>query len=208
MNFVGEALISLVVASMLIGGRAYAEDKGCQPVAAGDGRISCSAPDGGLTLQFDPLKRATNWVAGLEVSDFTDATVVTLQADSQEAVECGQFGSAQPLVLFIRCQEDITALYIAGECHMASGFEGYGQVDIRFDDDAAFKVSMEESTDNSSLGLWNGVKSIPFIKKMIGHRRMRVRFTPFNESPTTASFQIFGLEDDIRLVQEACHWGS
>lgn len=35
---------------------------------------------------------------------------------------------------------------------------------------------------------------------------MIVRFTPFNESPVTAKFNITGLEEAIKPLRDSCGW--
>ncbi|WP_157018348.1 type VI secretion system-associated protein TagO [Mesorhizobium xinjiangense] len=57
-----------------------------------------------------------------------------------------------------------------------------------------------------ALGLWNGSRSIPVIKQMLGKSRMIVRMTPYNENPFTATFDITGLENEIAPLRDACQW--
>ena len=108
--------------------------------------------------------------------------------------------------LLLRCLENTTAIYITTNCYLSSGYGGYGRVDVRLDDTPAFHSDMDASTDNKALGLWRGNRSIPFIKRMLGKDRMIVRFTPFNESPVTAKFDIAGLEEAIKPLRESCGW--
>jgi type VI secretion system protein VasI len=102
--------------------------------------------------------------------------------------------------------ENTTAAMIVTSCHMASGFQGYGDVEYRIDDNPARTLSFEASTDNSALGLWSGGEAIPFIKALAGGKTLIMRFTPFNESPTTARFDISGLEAELEPLRAACGW--
>ncbi|WP_223639262.1 type VI secretion system-associated protein TagO [Rhodobacter sp. TJ_12] len=169
-------------------------------------RLACYDLESGRTPQTTAEETQSAWTVRVETSDFTDTTSVYMQTVSQEDVNCGRLRTSAPATLFIRCHEDTTSIFIATNCHLASGFSGYGSVDLRIDDLPATKVRMDASTNNSALGLWSGARAIPMIKKMLGHKTMLVRFTPFNESATTASFDIRGIDDAIPKVREACHW--
>jgi type VI secretion system protein VasI len=97
-------------------------------------------------------------------------------------------------------------MYLSTGCHLASGHGGYGTVEYRFDDNPAGKRSFDASTDNRALGLWNGRKSIPLIKQMLGADKAIFRFTPYGNSPVTAKFGISGLAEAIQPLRDACHW--
>lgn len=103
--------------------------------------------------------------------------------------------------------ENTTALFFATHCHMTSSrYNDYGDIEYRLDRDPAGVVSANESTDSSSLGLWSGARSIPFIKGMFGKSELVVRMTPYGESPFMATFDISGLEKRIAPLREACGW--
>jgi type VI secretion system protein VasI len=140
-----------------------------------------------------------------KTSDFQDTMDVFMSVMSEDPVSCGFLGSKK-IRLYARCVENTTALIISTHCHVASGFSGYGTVEYRIDDNPASKRGFDESTNNRSLGLWNGGSSIPFLKSLFGAQELLVRFTPFNESPVTAKFNISGLEDAIAPLRESCHW--
>lgn len=147
-----------------------------------------------------------NWRTRRDKSAMTDQETVVLSLQSNEMVQCRQFGSPSYLTLIIRCMEDTTSLYITGDCHVASGFYGYGKVTLRLDDGKPFNRNMDDSTDSSALGLWDGGSSIPLLKQMIGKDRMIARFTPFGANPIEPSFTISGLDEAIKPVREACGW--
>lgn len=145
------------------------------------------------------------WSVRTETSDFKDTTDVYLSVESDEPVRCG-FSGTRRLTLFLRCVENTTALIIGTHCHVASGFHGYGQVEYRIDRKPAVKRNFTDSTNNRSLGLWNGGKSIPVIKSLFGGTSLLVRFTPFNENPVSARFDISGLEQAIAPLRQNCNW--
>jgi type VI secretion system protein VasI len=84
--------------------------------------------------------------------------------------------------------------------------QGYGNVDIRLDADKADTYHFLASTDNKALGAWRGGQSIPLAKKMNAAKKLTMRFTPYNESRITATFDISGMEKGLKQVADACNW--
>lgn len=185
---------------------ANADPAACAKITADLDRLACYDAATGVTPKATVVESASKWTVRVEKSDFEDTTDVYLSLQSDEPLTCGRFSSPQRAQLLLRCMENTTVVYIGTNCHLTSGHGGYGNVDVRIDDEKAFTVSMQDSTDNRALGLWSGGRSIPFIKRLIGKDRMIVRFTPFSESPTTASFSISGLAEDITPLRSACKW--
>ncbi|WP_238366934.1 type VI secretion system-associated protein TagO [Mesobacterium pallidum] len=87
-----------------------------------------------------------------------------------------------------------------------SDIQGHGRVDLRVDQHQTRTQSMNVSTDNQALGLWNGGRSIPVIKSMFDSETLAVRLTPHSESPQEFAFNISGLEEAIKPLRQACHW--
>lgn len=136
----------------------------------------------------------------------TDRPNVFMYLESEETVDCG-WNRGKKITLWIRCHENSTALILNTDCHMTSSeYTDYGEVIVRLDDTKATTLSMDSSTNNRSLGLWTGAKSIGPIKKMFGRKRMVVRATPYGENPFTATFQIAGTEEAIKPLRAACDW--
>ena len=168
-------------------------------------RLSCYDLNSGRTARTVVETEKSAWSVRSEKSDFEDTTDVFLSVNSDEPVGCGYAGN-RPITLFVRCTENTTAFIIATHCHVASGFNGYGQVEYRIDNQKTRKRNFDESTNNQSLGLWNGGTAIPVIKSMFGAEKLLVRFTPFNENPVSASFSISGIAEAIVPLRESCKW--
>jgi len=145
------------------------------------------------------------WSVRIEKSEFKDTTDVYLSVETAEALSCGMFDRS-PARLLLRCQENTTAALLITSCHVASGFGGYGRVEYRVDDQPSRTLNFEESTDNRALGLWSGGSAIPFIRQLSGGSQLLMRFTPFNESPVTARFDIRGLDQALAPLRAACNW--
>lgn len=88
----------------------------------------------------------------------------------------------------------------------SSKYSDDGHVTYRLDDDKARNASMDASTDNEALGLWNGGRAIPVIKQMLGKSKMILRARPYGESAFTATFNIAGIEEAIAPLRQECHW--
>jgi len=74
------------------------------------------------------------------------------------------------------------------------------------DDQNPIVKRMDVATNNEAVGLWSGGASIPFIKSMIGKKRMVVRITPYGENTREMTFPIEGLEYFIDPLRESCNW--
>ncbi|MGP9679943.1 type VI secretion system-associated protein TagO [Halomonas sp. AOP27-A1-41] len=155
-----------------------------------------------------PPAPVSPWRVSEEISPMDDSKNVYLSTRSNETIP-GRYGrsTARP-TLYVRCVENTTALVLHMDGHhMASSeYHNWGHVEMRIDDGRAFTKSMRQSTNNRSLGLWNGGSSIPVIRQMFGADRLIVRATPYSESPMTMTFDISQLEDEIAPLREACHW--
>lgn len=170
-------------------------------------RLACYDRESGRTPEKELIiPPSGNWQVSKETSKLTDQTSVFLTVESQEVVNCG-WNRGERIRLWVRCVENTTALLFQTNCHMTSSdYSDYGEITYRLDSEKARTVQGNESTNNRSLGLWSGGRSIPIIKQMFGKSVMVVRMTPFGENPFTATFNISGLEEAIEPLRNACHW--
>lgn len=182
----------------------------CQQIADDTDRLACYdaqfpveeavATDATADPQTD-----SKWIVETEVSAIDDSTSVFLTVPSNEIASCG-FAPQTSATLTLRCMENTTALIIGTSCHLTSGFSGYGEVTMRVDGETAVTRSFDHSTDNSSLGLWNGRTSIPVIQGLIDADTLIARLTPYNDNPIQLTFDLAGLEREIVPLREACNW--
>lgn len=148
----------------------------------------------------------SEWVVKKEVSKLSDKEGVFLTLPSVDAVSC-RWNQNAKAYLNLRCHENTTAFYLSADCHMVSSrYNDYGDISYRVDASPAAKISLDESTDNKSLGAWDGGKAIPFIKKLIPGKKLIVQFTPYNESPKMAEFNIAGLDSVVEPLRKQCGW--
>ncbi|WOC15466.1 type VI secretion system-associated protein TagO [Pseudochrobactrum sp. MP213Fo] len=201
-GFLTAGAVLLMLTSM-----SSAENSKCIKTENDLDRLACYDNEAGRTPKSVLItETAGKWSPTSTTSKLTDDKNITLQLASEEIVNCG-WNKGDKITLILRCQEQKTALFINTQCHMTSSeYNGYGDVTYRLDSDKAQIIGMSESTNNRSLGLWTGGKSIPMIKQMLGKQQMVVRMTPFNESAFTATFDLTGLEAAIKPLRDECKW--
>lgn len=169
-------------------------------------RLSCYDKVSGREEKVESVESTSKWNVRTSKSDFKDTTDVAMTLQSENDVGCGAIYGSRPITLVLRCKENTTSAYLSTHCHLASSFGGYDKVEYRIDDKKAKTRSMDESTDSSALGLWSGRKAIPFVKELFGGEKLLVRFTPYGESPVTATFDITGIEEDVKQLRKECNW--
>lgn len=196
----------LFIASLFaIYGPAYADV--CPEIENDLDRLACYDKEAGLTPEASvtPVTEG-DWFVRSDKSEFKDTTDVFITLPSENTLSCKSYGAAQKATLVLRCSENTTALYLSTDCHLASGHGGYGQVEYRFGEKPAHKREFDASTNNRSLGLWSGRKSIPFIKAMLGSDRAIFRFTPYGQNSVTAKFNITGIDEALAPLRKECGW--
>lgn len=181
-----------------------ASPEDCARITEDDARLACYDDLFGATSTHTP-QTTSKWRKEIRENPMTDTRDVFLSLSSDETIP-GRFSGSTHGRLFLRCMENTTAVQFGVGDHFLADIQGYGRVEYRLDDRPMRKRNFTESTDHSTLGLWNGGRAIPFIKDMLGHDRMIVRITPFNESPMTMTFTISGLDTDIAELRATCGW--
>lgn len=183
----------------------FAQDQ-CPAITDDALRLACF--DEAFTKAETPPAKADDigkWYKTVDKSELTDETTVSLMLISDDTIK-GRFKEAGPANLFIRCKENTTAAFFVFNDLFMSDIQGRGKVEYRIGSQPMASVSTDVSTDNTALGLWSGGRSIPFVKKLIGHEKLIIRATPHSESPVTATFDIRGIDNAIAQLRETCGW--
>ena len=196
------AFILLLLVALPQPSAASPED--CAKIIANEARLTCYDDIYGVT-ESRPAPTMSKWSKDIRENQMTDDRDVFLTLKSEDTV-VGRFSGAGYGRLYLRCMENTTAVQFAVGDHFLADVQGYGRVEYRLDDAPMRKRNFTESTDNSTLGLWNGGRAIPFIKEMLGHDKMIVRITPFNESPKVMTFAISGIDTEITDLRATCGW--
>ncbi len=179
----------------------------CIFVKSDTDRLSCYDEESGIKLPSKAASIRSDWNVVTETSVLTDDKNVYISTNSKERIACGWASNSSTATLLVRCQENTTAIYLRTDCHVASSdYDNYGDITYRIDDLPAKTRGFSASSNNKALGLWSGGASIPFIKRLLGHDKLIMRFTPYSESPETVTFNIAGLNEKIKPLREACNW--
>lgn len=183
----------------------YAAIEQCTVIENSLERLACYDAEAGFEPEVtEQAVSSGDWRVRTETSKIDDSTNVWLTLASEEQTNCPYKDGSHSI--HIACRENSTNIWIYfGECFMSS-IQGKGQVTYRLDSEKAATKNFQESNNNMALGLWNGRQAIPFIEKMIGHERLIVRATPFSDSTVTGEYNISGLEEAIKPLQQACGW--
>lgn len=164
-------------------------------------RLECYdqlARDLGLvtTTTTKTVEGSGKWHCDIETNPIDDTRTVTLMLAADEGTS--RFGKS--VVLVIRCQSKKTELYICWNDYLGS--EAY--VLTRVGKSEAIRKKWSLST-NSQSTFYRG-QVIPFIKSLMEADRLVAQITPYSENPVTAVFDIRGLSEAIKALQETCGW--
>lgn len=108
-------------------------------------------------------------------------------------------------VLVIECEANKTKMFVAWNHHVTDAGDTT-DVKYRIGEHKAVATEWERATNYKALGLWNGKKAIPMIKKMVNEKQFIIQVTPEAGDIEKAVFNIEGLENHIDKVKSACHW--
>lgn len=153
-----------------------------------------------------PLPPETKWIGGMAPnSEMDDSETVVFSLIAENEIT-GWLKTSRPS-LIVRCREQKTDVYVT--TGMAAQPE-YGEIDkstvrVRFDDERAREESWGESTDNEALF---SPRPIPFIRRIVGAKTLRLEFTPFNSAPALMQFDVTGFDDRIDLLAKTCRWAK
>jgi len=153
-----------------------------------------SLPKANSTKASSPV---WTWLVIEDKSKIDDSTNVTMSLLANEEVY-STFGSTNRPTLVIRCKENTTEAYVITGTMLDSD-----DVLIRLDDEKAFPLKMSKSTSGKALFFPSVITN---IKKFWNYHTMVFRFTPYQTGPSTVTFNISGLKNEISPLRRACHW--
>lgn len=142
---------------------------------------------------------AGKWQGRVETSPIDDSknAFLTLEADTPVR---NKYRSNTP-TLIVRCKEKRLEAYITFDIFLGSDSM---RVLTRFDKRPAQRVSWGISTDHK--GVFVGGSIATFIKEMMNSESLLVELTPYGESPVMATFDVRGIADASKVLQQTCPW--
>jgi hypothetical protein len=132
-----------------------------------------------------------------------DSPSVIFSLEAENAIT-GWLKTTKP-TLIARCLEHKTELYVVTDMSAKPELGNYQEytVNLRFDEEKPRSEMWSESTDNKAL--FAG-RAIPLMRRIAKAKTMRVRFTPFNASPQTITFDVRGFDAHLPLIAKTCGW--
>jgi type VI secretion system protein VasI len=144
-----------------------------------------------------PIKGAGKWVTSTDKNPLDDTRTVVLSLIADE----GKSKMGEDITLFLRCKSNKTELYISWSDYLGMGST---QVITRVGNASAQRMSWGLSTDSTAT-FFPG-SPISFVKSLMNVDKLVVQVTPYSESPVTAVFDVRGLGEAIKQLQETCGW--
>lgn len=134
-------------------------------------------------------------------SGISDAIDVFMVVHAIENIP-GENGEVRP-VFVVRCQDRNTAVIF----NFARFIEqSRADAALRIDDGEVMGASLKMSASGKAFGYWQGEEAIPFVKRLLGGKRLLVQVTPFGANPVLAEFPIEGFDGAVAPLRKACGW--
>ena len=118
------------------------------------------------------------------------------------AASSGTSAFGNPIMLIVRCARGETEVFVSWNDYLGS--DSLVPVSVRVDDGSVTDDFWYASTDNTAT--FYPDDEITFINRLSWAQRLVLQTTPYNEGPTTAVFDLAGMENAIANVREACDW--
>jgi len=174
----------------------------CASVKGDLARLSCYdslARARGLSQPEAPpiaIEGNGKWLVSAKQNPVDDTKTVTLilSADS------GQSTIGKPVSLILRCESKKTEAYISWNNYLGS------EADVLTRIGNAPAVSKNWGLSTDSQATFYPGNHIAFIKSLLQADRLVAQVTPYDESPVTAVFDLAGLSNAIKPLQETCGW--
>lgn len=176
----------------------------CATISGSFKRLDCYdalAREFGPAAAEDETVSAGAWKVEQISSGIGDVTDVYMVVRAVEDIP-GKTGKVRP-VMVVRCEDKNTAVIF----NFARFIEqSRAEAAMRIDDGAVSAASLKMSASGKAFGFWRGDEAIPFIKRLLGAKRLLVQVTPFGAGPVLAEFPIAGLDEALPPLRQACGW--
>ena len=176
----------------------------CAAIAGSFKRLDCYdalARDYGPAAPAAEAPPAGKWKVEQRASGIGDGVDVYMVLQAVEKIP-GEDGEVRP-ALALRCEDNNTAVIFSFARFIE---QSRAEAALRIDDGAVLTASLKMSDSGKAFGFWNGDEAIPFLKRLLGGKRLLVQVTPFGARPVLAEFPIIGLDEAVAPLRKACGW--
>lgn len=146
------------------------------------------------------LKEQSAWSSSVDKSAIDDSELVNLWVDANESIEGNISIELVKPRLVVRCMENKTSLIVLWNRYLGLNST---EVTIRVDSEKAQTSSWLISTANDAVF---SQKPISLAKSLFGKKKLLVKITPYGSNPITVTFNLAGLEQEIKPLRSACSW--
>lgn len=177
----------------------------CAGVQAPALRLSCYdnlANHLGVGERMNEHAPQRGWHLRTERSSIAGSVNVYLSTPADQTFVAPSGQTVLP-TLNLRCKENTTALLVGYGTHLG---QGKTQVTYRIDAQPPDREDWLLSTASSSVGLWKGNASIPFVNRLLDAEQLTLEVTPPGSSSVSSTFRVAGLTQAIEPLRTACHW--
>ncbi len=169
------------------------------PSAAASGQPESGAPSDEPEAGAAWHTAAGAWELAEHISKLDDSTNVFINVESLVLFEGPQDSKYPRLVL--GCREGKTNLWIDFGMNVEDGGIVY-----RIDKMPAATLTMQLSSNDQALGLWEHEEAVGFAKKLLKADTLLARAIPAGGSARDAEFLITGMAEAIKPLRKACKW--
>lgn len=178
----------------------------CAAIAADASRLACYDQ----IAQTYPLSESTTadtqtvgtgkWTVDKKTNPMDDSKTVHISL----VAASGNSKYGKPIMLVAHCdskKKEKTEMYINWQVYLGSGSET--KVTLRIGANDATTSKWSTSSDRQRTVSYSPIST---LKEMLMVDRVVAQVTPFNQDPYTAIFNVSGLEEATKSLQEACVW--
>jgi type VI secretion system protein VasI len=179
--------------------------RSCATIANSSQRASCYD---GLSVDWGfrapdvvaPQQGVGAWRTSITTNPLTDAQRVVLLLESPTKAE----SYSDNVTLALRCDGGVTDLYVIWDTYLSINNV---PVTARVGTASAQTLTWIISTSNETT-FYPGSNStvVNFVKSLLGQGSFVVQTTPYGDSPVTATFDIYGIDNAIVPLRQACGW--
>ena len=131
--------------------------------------------------------------------DWTDQLLWTGAVNETQ----GLGGAPVRPVLLLRCRQGGMAVVFDFGVFVGGGTV---RIEYRIGSGNVLAGDVTVAPDGRRFGVWQRDRAIGFIKALFGQPQLRLRVDPPAGDPLIAAFDLSGLEDAVRPLQESCGW--
>lgn len=129
-----------------------------------------------------------------------DGSIIVTASLAPISVSYSGVGDAS-FVLALLCRANTTSAILSTSIYMA---DDAASVTVRLDDQASVEQQWSVSGTYESVGLWTGKTAIPFIRTLVGSRKLKIDIR--DRQRLSGEFDISNMREAAEKIARACNW--